>query len=371
MKSEHVVNLVRSYYKNDKERFENTLIRIIHDEESKGNNNLAVTLRGLMIERSSFSTSSLSKTVSSKPQKVVDENSQLELVDMIESDVTLSDVALSDNIKRLINQVIKEYQNEDLRKKGLKATNRLILSGAPGCGKTMTAHAIAGELRIPIAYVRLDSLVSSYLGQTSINIRKIFDYVRGKDVLLFLDEFDAIAKKRDDHNELGELKRVVTTLLQNMDCASQDLFIIAATNHPHLLDPAIWRRFDFNIELTSPDTSQREKIIEIASEKELKGISFDRDGLVIMTEGMSGSDMALFIRMLAKHAVLNNLDMINRRCMQMIWVEKMMASEKDDEGFNKRLISMYESGMSLRTLEIITGIPKSTLSYRFGRSKRE
>ena len=140
-------------------------------------------------------------------------------------------------------------------------TNRILLCGPPGCGKTLTANAIASEIGIPVAYVKLDGLISSYLGQTGTNIRKIFDYVKNKRIVLFLDEFDAIAKKRDDANELGEMKRVVMTLLQNMDAMPANVFLIAATNHHHLLDSALWRRFDISLFLELPNTIQRGGII--------------------------------------------------------------------------------------------------------------
>ncbi|PKM83668.1 MAG: ATP-binding protein, partial [Firmicutes bacterium HGW-Firmicutes-13] len=167
-----------------------------------------------------------------------DKDSLLELYEIVKSDVDLDEVVLPESQKKILKQVIEEQKNSDnLRKHNMTPVNRVLLCGPPGCGKTMTAYALGKELNLPIAYVRLDGLISSYLGQTSTNLRKVFDSVRNQRIILFLDEFDAIAKKRDDTNELGELKRVVTTLLQNFDNMPTNVFLIAATNHDHLLDP--------------------------------------------------------------------------------------------------------------------------------------
>ena len=154
-----------------------------------------------------------------------DKDSLLELYDIVHSDISLSDVVLPENQRDLLLQILEEHQNySKLAKHNLPPTNRLLLCGPPGCGKTMTAHTIAHELDLPMAYVRIDGLVSSYLGQTSVNSRKVFSSVSNQNIVLLLDEFDAIAKKRDDGHEMGELKRVVTALLQNFNNMPSNVF---------------------------------------------------------------------------------------------------------------------------------------------------
>ena len=246
----------------------------------------------------------------------------------------------------------------------------MLFCGPPGCGKTMTANALAKELGLPIAYVHLDGLVSSYLGQTGTNIRKIFEFVKGKRIMLFLDEFDAIAKKRDDSHELGELKRVVTTLLQNMDEMPANVFLVAATNHHHLLDPAIWRRFDISILLEEPDEMQRKKMIEKSLQDFLKEYNIDLQILVVLTDGMSGAQIQTFLQALGKFCVMNKKKGANISIEEIgkIWLKyTTLYVSQDDGDFMKALSKLQKNGVSIRTLEAITGIPRSTLSYRFNK----
>jgi MoxR-like ATPase len=144
---------------------------------------------------------------------------------------------------------------------GVGVSASLLVYGPPGCGKTQLARYIAAELSLPLLTARSDALISSYLGSTAKNIRSLFEHAASRRCVLFLDEFDALAKMRDDKRELGELKRVVISLLQNIDALGPDHLIIAATNHEHLLDPAIWRRFAYRMQLTEPDESGRGRML--------------------------------------------------------------------------------------------------------------
>ncbi len=149
----------------------------------------------------------------------------------------------------------------DLYKNGVDFSNTLMLYGAPGCGKSTVAKYIAQQLGLPLVIARLDALVSSLLGSTAKNIRKVFDFADSRPCILFLDEFDAIAKARDDQHELGELKRVINSLLQNIDSLSSNSVLIAATNHADLLDRAIWRRFHTILEIGLPNEEETKKLI--------------------------------------------------------------------------------------------------------------
>src|SRR5262249_4991728 len=133
--------------------------------------------------------------------------------------------------------------------------------GPPGCGKSVVAEGLAHDLYLPLATVRFDAVVSSYLGETGANLRKVFDFARGRPVVLLFDEFDAIGKHRTALDEHGELKRVVTSFLQLLDSFHAETLTIAATNHQGLLDPALWRRFDEILYFPPPNSEETESLL--------------------------------------------------------------------------------------------------------------
>ena len=163
-------------------------------------------------------------------------------------------MVLDKSVRKVVEDFNTGYEKrEELMRVGVKGFNTLLLYGPPGCGKTSVARLIASQMGLPLVVARLDTLVSSLLGSTAKNIRRVFEYASRMKCVLLLDEFDAIAKMRDDRNELGELKRVVNGLIQEMDMFSEESVLIAATNHHEMLDPAVWRRFGIVYHLGVPD----------------------------------------------------------------------------------------------------------------------
>lgn len=237
----------------------------------------------------------------------IDQESKIKLADIFyPSDNNYVTILNESNYKEVdlfINSIAKY---DTLNKYGLSGGNTLLLFGPPGCGKTNCAFMIAKKLNLPIVVARLDSLISSYLGTTSKNIRLLFDFVTRTPCVLFLDEFDAIAKARDDKNELGELKRVVNTLLQNIDSLSSENIIIAATNHAGLLDSAVWRRFEYKIELEKPDQESREKLVTLFLEKALPLTKRQYSQIAICFDGETGSSIKELIVKSMKRCVLND-----------------------------------------------------------------
>jgi DNA replication protein DnaC len=173
---------------------------------------------------------------------------------------------------------------------GVSQSLSLLMYGPPGCGKSRLARHIASELGLDLYIARLDGLISSYLGSTSKNIRALFDFASSNPCVLFLDEFDAIAKLRGDTQELGELKRVVNSFIQNLDTIGKESIVIAATNHEELLDSAIWRRFSYRLELSFPPASLRSEMWEQFS-RPLEFTAKEIEMLVDLSEGFSGSDI--------------------------------------------------------------------------------
>lgn len=191
----------------------------------------------------------------------VDSESQLHTLDEelpARDDISL---VLPENAAVRIEEFVQSTRAvEKLAAAGIRHPARLLFSGPPGCGKTQAARLIAAELGLPLLTVRCDTLVSSLLGQTSRNLRRVFEHAENRPCVLFLDEFDALAKTRSDEREVGELQRIVISLLQNIDALAPETLLLAATNHAELLDRAVWRRFAWRIELSLPDANLRAHI---------------------------------------------------------------------------------------------------------------
>jgi hypothetical protein len=220
----------------------------------------------------------------------VDAASRLPLIE--EQDWPVTPLFVNEAVRDVLLRFLEDAQNvELLTQRGLSPRLCLMLSGSPGTGKSLLAGHVAAQLRRPLYVARLDSLITSRLGETAKNIRGIFEFVPERGAALFLDELDAIAKLRDDKHELGELKRVVNTVIQGLDSVPDNSVVIGATNHPHLLDSAIWRRFPYKIEIHAPDQDVRAAmwlhfLYEDAPDKEhTAGL------LAALSEDLSGADI--------------------------------------------------------------------------------
>ncbi len=178
--------------------------------------------------------------------------------------IALNDVFFSDENKAKITQIVKEHQHlEALKKFNLQVDNKILLYGHSGCGKTTTAKAIATALSKPIIILNLSTFVSSKIGETSLNIKAVFDKAAGDRAVLFLDEFDQIGKIRgNDEKDVGEMRRLVNTIIQLIDYLSPDTILICATNHYSILDSALLRRFQLKLEYVLPSQEELDSYYE-------------------------------------------------------------------------------------------------------------
>ena len=215
------------------------------------------------------------------------------------------DIVLSSPTKQALRDVIREHQRADvLRANGLQPAQKLLFVGPSGCGKTLAAEVIAATLSLPLVLVRLDSLISSFLGETASNLRRVFDFISKTPVLALFDEVDALTKDRGDNADHGELKRAVNAVLQMMDSYRGLSVIVATTNYESILDRAVWRRFDEILRFDRPDSC---KIIELLALK-LSGVrrNFELDDMRVpqLFEGLSHATIERVLRRAIKDMIL-------------------------------------------------------------------
>lgn len=239
----------------------------------------------------------------------VDSESRFPLLERVNlKTISEPPVVLSQDQWDIVNEFLSVTKSHaQIEAQGIAASPSILMYGPPGTGKSRIARFIAQELKLDLYIARLDGLISSFLGSTSKNIRALFDFASKTPCILFLDEFDAIAKLRSDSQELGELKRVVNSFIQNLDTLGTQSIVIAATNHEELLDSAIWRRFSYRLALDFPSAESR-KHMWINFIHPLKFVPREIDILVDLSEGFSGSDIQeVCLRLHRKQIATKNL----------------------------------------------------------------
>ncbi|WP_297338403.1 AAA family ATPase [Algoriphagus sp.] len=255
--AEQIKSLIKSFGEGDESRFYATAMQIAASEARKGHLELAEELKKL-IDKSKSSKSVVKRLPVNAAQKELND-----LLELVSPQLKLKDMVLSEALKDSLMKVIHEQRHLDkLLSYNLQPRRKLLLVGPPGSGKTMTAHALAGELELPLFVIRLDGLISRYLGESIAKLRLIFDSMMDFRAVYLFDEFDSIGSTRSHSQDVGEIKRVLNTFLLQIEKDKSNSLIIAATNLPGSLDSALFRRFDDIITYENPTSDQIEKVFK-------------------------------------------------------------------------------------------------------------
>lgn len=249
-RSDLLVSLVKSGASGDQRLMKSTVEAIIAEERSKNHHVLANKLTKAM-------NGIGNGTYQLQPSPVVSTQRGRDFIAEIQPQRRLEDLILPELVRTACTQLIEEQHRADLlRSYSIEPRHRVLLVGPPGNGKTTLAEAVAEALALPLFVVRYELMIGSYLGETAARLKRLFDYVRTTPCVLFFDEFDVLGKERGDTHETGEIKRVVSSLLLQIDDLPSYTVVIAATNHAELLDRAVWRRFQIRIEIPKPTEKQ-------------------------------------------------------------------------------------------------------------------
>lgn len=303
--ADQIKSLIKSFGDGDEDRFFASAMQIAASEARKGHTTFAQELKSL-IEKArknrSLSFLDRSKTIPINQSK----RDLHELIEIFQPKIKLKDMILAPSVKESLLKLVNEQQKwEMLRQHNLMPRRKLLLQGPPGCGKTMTAQAIAGELGIPVFIVRLDGLISKFMGESIAKLRLIFDAMPDHRGVYLFDEFDSIGSHRNQGQDIGEIKRVLNSFLINIEKDQSNSIIIAATNMPEALDQALFRRFDDIITYPLPNKSE---IIDTIK-KNLFGFKFNErinyQMLAKEAEGLNYSDIVRACEETIKEMILH------------------------------------------------------------------
>ncbi|WP_019007744.1 AAA family ATPase [Cohnella laeviribosi] len=272
-------------------------------------------------------------------------------------------VVLSEEITQLIERFIRERNMADkLLASGIKPPTSLLLYGPPGVGKTFLTSLLSHKLNLPLITLDLASAISSYLGKTGQNLKKVIDYARSTPSILFLDEFDAIAKRRDDPSDLGELKRIVNVLLKELEDWPSHSIVVAATNHADMLDKAIWRRFDRAIEIGLPSFESRVLLWEQRLGSNIIDLNKGFFNLLAkVTEGLSAADICRLSDRILRQVIVDQVEPIQ------VVISELKGTASDVAKFNELFAKAAKEalGKKVTQKQIANwlGISESTLSH--------
>lgn len=316
----HVTALVRTHASGDEEAFYAVALQAAAREARQGHHHLAADIKKA-VESSRESRRTQLAKVTRLPRS---QNDVTDLIEVSYPQVSLRDLVIAPDLAAQVVQVIQEQrQRAVLAEHGFTPMHRLLLEGPPGTGKTMTASVISSELSLPMCTVRLDGLLSKFMGETASKLRTIFETVASQRAVYLFDEFDALGGDRRG-NDVGEARRILNTFLMFLEDAGSDSIVIAATNHRSILDRALFRRFDAVLTYSLPDAQQAQSVIRKRLGSLVKGVRLG--GLVSFTEGLSHADLVKAAESAAKSALMRGDTAVTRKDIETALSARRLAS---------------------------------------------
>lgn len=317
MSTKHLLALLNSHIEGDEDQFLSIALQVAAQEARQGRMDEAEKLKRL-VQKARDQRRSGKPAGGQTPIPLARPRGELQgLVDSTYPKITLASMVLADDVRARLSRVIRQQQERaTLREHGQAPTTHMLLVGPPGTGKTMTASALAGELRLPLFTVRLESLFSRFFGETAGKLRLLFDQIAQTRGVYLLDEFDAIGARRGEPNDIGEIRRVLNSVLAFMEEPnSTDSLVLAATNHAEILDQALARRFDEVIEYTLPDLAAARAIVESRLAK-FKSTAKSWTTLEPALEGLSQGELVRAADAVVKDAILEGAAKVSTEALR-------------------------------------------------------
>jgi len=317
--AEQLKALLKSHIEGDDQRFYSIAMQVAAHEAKLGHGQLAEELRALVDE------AKRNAGVSREPGPIPISRPRGDLANLLTVSypkARFADIVLDESLSKQLHRVVREQRHaSQILQHGLVPRRKLLLVGAPGTGKTLSASVLSGELGIPLFQVRLDGLITKFMGETAAKLRQIFDATDRTRGVYFFDEFDAIGSQRGLSNDVGEIRRVLNSFLQMIEQDRSHSLIVAATNHPEILDHALFRRFDDVLHYSLPDAGRIAALLKARLGRLVaKGVSWKR--LADFASGLSYAEITRAAEEVQKEALIHQQDRVTEADIEQQLLER-------------------------------------------------